>query len=378
MGIGSRILMLTALAVAAVKAAAAPPAPCPTDLAAQLSLPCEATESALGKNICFYRDLSYSTRGDAPDEGDGYTGSGYGRHRSGTFFDLRFDKELFASAEARAEMPTFVYLHGGSWSQPFDKDVSSHELLRRIAATGYFTISMDYLLQNDIFAHPDTSPREGATFAGMLADIDDMVTYLKAELPRLGLPADRIVIGGESAGGHLAMCYAWDQDGAGIPDVALRHDLRVRCVVSIVGPSDLTKGRLFRVVFSPAAWFIPSLRRMKRLLSWLVGEDLARMGRRKAAAAIRKWMPVHLVNSESCPAILAYACTDRKLRRNSSVGIIPVADFTDLVDRLVSAGVPHEARLFMQTNHGEIAGHFEEGGSGTWIVEALARFKERD
>ena len=37
-----------------------------------------------------------------------------------------------------------------------------------------------------------------------------------------------------------------------------------------------------------------------------------------------------------------------------------------------------EARLFMQTNHGEIAGHFEEGGSGTWIVEALARFKERD
>ena len=374
MGNISRILMFTALAVAAVNSAAATPAPSPTDLAALLSSPCGETESSLGKDIRLCRDLAYSTRGDAPDEGAGYTGGGYGRHRSGTLFDLRFDKALFASEAARAEMPTFVFLHGGSWSQSYDKDVSSHELLRRIAATGYYTISMSYQLQNDIFSNPDTPPREGATFADMLADIDDMITYLKAELPRLGLPADKIVIGGESAGGHLAMCYAWDQDGSGIPDVALRHDLRVRCVVSIVGPSDLTKGRLFSVVFSPAAWFMPPLRRMRTLLSWLVGEDLSRMGRRKATAAVLKWMPVQLVNSKSCPAILAYACTDSEPRNNSSDGIIPVSDFNDLVDRLTKAGVPHEAQLFTQTGHGDISAHFEEGRSGAWIVEKLATF----
>lgn len=377
MGTNSRILLTTALAVAAVKSAAMPTAPRPTDLTSLLSLPCE-TESALGKTIRLCRDLAYSTRGDAPDEGAGYTGGGYGRHRSGTFFDARFDEALFASEIARAEMPTFVYLHGGSWSQPFDKDVSSHELLRRIAATGYFTLSMDYQLQNDIFAHPDVPPREGATFAEMLADIDDMITYLKAELPKLGLPSDRIVLGGESAGGHLAMCYAWDQDGAGIPDVVLRHDLRVQCVVSIVGPADLTKGRLFSVVFSPAAWFMPPLRRMRTLLSWLVGEDLTHMGRRKATATVRKWMPAQLVNAASCPAILAYACTDPTPRRRSSDGIIPVSDFTGLVDCLRRAGVPHEARLFIKTGHGEIAYRFDEGSSGAWIVETLAKYKERN
>lgn len=88
-------------------------------------------------------------------------------------------------------------------------------------------------------------------------------------------------------------------------------------------------------------------------------------------------MPLQLVNAKSCPAILAYACMDTKPRRNSSDGIIPVADFNDLVDRLSKAGVPHEARLFTQTGHGDIAAHFEEGRSGAWIVEMLATIKER-
>lgn len=358
-------------------AAAEPQAPVPTDLSAILSLPCE-TESALGKTVRLFRDLAYSTRGDAPDEGAGYTGKGYGRHRSGTFFDARFDEALFASETARAEMPTFVYLHGGSWSQPFDKDVSSHELLRRVAASGYFTLSMDYQLQNDVFAHPDAAPRKSATFADMLADIDDMLTYLRSELPKLGLPADRIVLGGESAGGHLAMCYAWDQDGDGIPGLSLRHDLRVKCVVSIVGPGDLTTSRAFSAMLSPIAWFVPPLRRIRTLLGSLVGEDLRRLSRKKATAAVRKWMPAQLVNPASCPAILAYACTDAEPRKRSSDGIIPVADYMNLAARLEQAGVPHEARLFTRTGHGDISARFGEGQSGAWLVETLAKFKVRD
>ena len=350
-----------------------------TDLS-KLATLSHGTEYALDTKLRVYRDLAYSTRDDMPNEGAGYVRHGreYGKHRSGTYFDVYVANAPFSSDAERAKMPVFLFLHGGSWSQSYDKDVSCHELLRRIAAKGYFVISMNYQLQNDSIEARATEPRPNATFGDMLADVDTMLAYLKTALPAAGLPTDRIVLGGESAGGHLAMCYAWDQDAPGLSEVKLSHPLRISCVTSVVGPSDLADGEMVAFIFSPFALQIPPMRGMRMLMGWLTGTDMINMNQAQASVIIRKWAPVTLVKKESCPAILAYGCQDQVPHARSSDSMVPVSNFIGLTNKLTQAGVSYDGKLFTGINHGEVAGNFNPNGSGVWVVDKLAAFKAKN
>ena len=358
----------------------------PTDPATFGSLSYD-TESVGGATVRVYHDLAYGTRGDAEGEGAEYTAHswGYHNHRSGNYFDVYADDVILSSASARAKMPVFVFLHGGSWSQCYDKDGSSRDLLKRVAAAGYFVVTMDYQLQNDITEQGETTPRENATFADMLADVDTMMTYLKTALPAIGLPINKIVIGGESAGAHLAMCYAWDQSGTGLSGVSLRHDLNVACVMSAVGPANLADDAMLGPIL--AALSIPDTavqtyaQGFLTLMGWLTGEDISAMVAGNdlagAAAALVAWSPLGLVDGESCHAILAYGCTNATVSAYASDGIVPVSNFSSLTNALTVAAVSHDARLFMLPdgmNHGNISWNYEP--SVAWIVEKLVAFKE--
>ena len=379
----SLLLAGTCAAIAAMcgHAADAPSALTVTDLAKLSEYPFRV-DTALGTQVRVYRDLAYSTRDDLPTEGKGYVSTAQwgGRHRSGTYFDVYVADAPFASAEMRAKMPVFVYMHGGTWSQSFDKDGYCVELLRRIAAKGYFVITMDYQLQNDAVLGGARTKREHATFADMLADVDTMVTYLKTALPAAGLPTDKVVIGGDSAGGHLAMCYAWDQDAPGLLDVKLRHDLRISCVMSSVGPTDLAQGTLATVLLSRFGGLIPipQAQSMRRLVCWLTGMDLAHMNSATAKVILRKWAPISLVKPSSCPAILAYACTDATASATSTDLIVPVANFVSITNKLTACGVSYDARLFMKTKHWEVGLNCAKGQGVEWIVDRLSAFKAKN
>ena len=379
----SLLLAGTCAAIAAMcgHAADAPSALTVTDLAKLSEYPFRV-DTALGTQVRVYRDLAYSTRDDLPTEGKGYVSTAQwgGRHRSGTYFDVYVADAPFASAEMRAKMPVFVYMHGGTWSQSFDKDGYCVELLRRIAAKGYFVITMDYQLQNDAVLGGARTKREHATFADMLADVDTMVTYLKTALPAAGLPTDKVVIGGDSAGGHLAMCYAWDQDAPGLLDVKLRHDLRISCVMSSVGPTDLAQGTLATVLLSRFGGLIPipQAQSMRRLVCWLTGMDLAHMNSATAKVILRKWAPISLVKPSSCPAILAYACTDATASATSTDLIVPVANFVSITNKLTACGVSYDARLLMKTKHWEVGLNCAKGQGVEWIVDRLSAFKAKN
>ena len=339
-------------------------------------------DTVLGTQVHVYRDLAYSTRDDLPTEGKGYVSKARwgGRHRSGTYFDVYVADAPFASAEKRAKMPVFVYMHGGTWSQSFDKDGYCIELLRRIAVKGYFVITMNYQLQNDAVLGGAKTKRTNATFADMLADVDTMVTYLKTALPAAGLPTDKIVIGGDSAGGHLAMCYAWDQDAPGLPDVKLRHDLRISCVMSSVGPTDLAQGTLATVLLSRFGGMIPipQAQSMRRLVCWLTDTDMARMDSATAKAILRKWEPITLVKPSSCPAILAYACTDATASVGSTDLIVPVSNFVSITNKLSACGVSYDARLFLKTKHWEVGLNCAKGQGVEWITDRLSASKAKN
>ena len=115
----------------------------------------------------------------------------YARHRGRP---LRLD--LYRGEERwPGPRPVFVYVHGGAWvigNRRQQGRLTVHEL----AAGGWLCASIDYRL----------SPR--ATFPDHLDDVQAALRWLRAHVAQHGGDPSFIVIGGGSAGAHLASLAA--------------------------------------------------------------------------------------------------------------------------------------------------------------------------
>ena len=120
--------------------------------------------------------------------------------------------DLYPTTNRRG--PLVLVVHGGSWraGDRLQLPALNHVLARH----GYAVASIDYRLAP---AHP---------YPAAVDDIRTAIEYLKRNAPALGITADRIVLLGRSAGGHLALLAAH-----GFQDPALRG------VISYYGPTDL-------------------------------------------------------------------------------------------------------------------------------------------
>jgi len=90
------------------------------------------------------------------------------------------------------ELPGLVYLHGGGWLL-FSIDTHDRVMREYAARAGCCVIGVDYAL----------SPEN--KFPVALEQVVDVVTWLAKEGGRLGIDANRLAIGGDSAGGNLSV-----------------------------------------------------------------------------------------------------------------------------------------------------------------------------
>jgi acetyl esterase len=90
--------------------------------------------------------------------------------------------------------PVLLYLHGGGWVAGSPK--SHRRLVQRFAEAGYLTISVDYRLAPE---HPFPAGYDDCVFAAKWA---------RENAARWNGAADRIAIGGDSAGANLAAAVA--------------------------------------------------------------------------------------------------------------------------------------------------------------------------
>lgn len=130
-------------------------------------------------------------------------------------------------AKQDAEQPLIVWVHGGAWRAGSKNDMP----LGRLVAAGYPVASVDYRLSTQ------------AQFPAQVHDIKAAIRFLRAKQRELGINANRIVISGGSAGGHLAALVGVSNGHQELEGKVGEHlDQRsdVQAIVSFYGMSNFT------------------------------------------------------------------------------------------------------------------------------------------
>ncbi|MFC3747752.1 alpha/beta hydrolase fold domain-containing protein [Paenibacillus sp. GCM10012306] len=95
--------------------------------------------------------------------------------------------------------PVFVFIHGGGYSGGGKEDAA--DFATAMAKRGYVVLSVDYRLKKDPFIN------FSRTLTDACEDIRDVIHWINDNVVTYGLDADHIVIGGDSAGGHLSINF---------------------------------------------------------------------------------------------------------------------------------------------------------------------------
>ncbi|MFM9947114.1 MAG: alpha/beta hydrolase [Saprospiraceae bacterium] len=90
----------------------------------------------------------------------------------------------------------FIYLHGSAWAL-LDKDVGTRPFFSHLAAQGHVIMDVAYRLAHE------------TDMMGMVNDVKRAIVWIKENARTYGVNPHTIVVGGGSAGGHLALLAAY-------------------------------------------------------------------------------------------------------------------------------------------------------------------------
>ena len=128
--------------------------------------------------------------------------------------------DIYVPADnSRENYGLVVYLHAGGFTTGDKSD--DKEILQWICSKGYVAVGINYTLRDD--ANPEVSVYSQSV------EIRDSIPYVVAEAEKLGYKIDKMAISGGSAGGTLALLYAY-RDAAQSP-------VPVTMVFEAVGPA---------------------------------------------------------------------------------------------------------------------------------------------
>ncbi len=113
--------------------------------------------------------------------------------------------------------PTLICLHGGAWRSGRAEDKA--DFSQYMTAQGYNVISLNYRL----------APKH--LFPAQYEDVKSALAWIKENAELLNIDPDRVAMIGWSAGAHLALLAAYQQ-----------QVIPIRAVVNFYSPVNLTKG----------------------------------------------------------------------------------------------------------------------------------------
>ncbi len=203
--------------------------------------------------------------------------------------------------------PTILFVHGGGWTEG-SRDVYE-ALAAQLASDGWVAATTGYRLA------------PGTPHPGPADDVRAALAHLVSGMPDLPVDRGRVVVAGDSAGGHLTGLVALGDAG---PDVA--------AWVSWSGVYDLP-AVAEEVEGTPAQWLIGRI-------GAYAGCDDPTAGDCRAAADDAS--PIGLVSPDDPPTLLLH----------SRLELVPLQDARAMRDALAAAGVPVHLEVFDGARHG--------------------------
>lgn len=137
----------------------------------------------------------------------------------------------------KQKCPVIVWIHGGGWTSGSPEGYIPH--LRYSVAHGAVGVAIEYRL----VAAPGklSAVTNDNKLTDCLSDCADAIKYLRKHADELGIDPDKIIVIGDSAGGHLALCL-------GI--LNLPKSAKANVVINCNGISDMTGEKWIKYVKS--------------------------------------------------------------------------------------------------------------------------------
>ena len=213
-----------------------------------------------------------------------------------------------------------VYLHAGGFTAGDKSDDA--DMLKWLCSKGYVAAGINYTLRTD---------ENTASVYSQSVEIKESIPYIVAEADKLGYHIDCMAISGGSAGGCLALIYAYrDADAAPVP---------VKLVFEAVGPAS----------FHVEDWGVFGLDQSDEaaaaMFSVMSGTEITpeKIASGEYLEAVKPISADRWVNKNTVPSVLCYGAHDK---------IQPFAASETLVAALEENGVDYQYFVAEHSGHG--------------------------
>ena len=271
--------------------------------------------------------------------------------------DIHYPESVLAGTGTTAK--AVITIHGGSWSGG-EREYYSH-MTPYITGQGLIHVNMDYrLIKNlsDTGNNGDDSEdaeNNDAPYVQMLDDIQMAIKFLKTNATAYRIDTSAIGLMGYSAGGHLAMLYAFSRDkGEGS-----EKTIPVKLVISEAGPTD------FDMLFKDEYSDIDKVEQLRYNVFGILAKSENITADDMAEISPLKQAENNTISNELKTALF-YGCGvafDIKTPELEGDGIVPYSNATDLENALNGENNGSCQLVELHgTKHGDFCPSLDESG----------------
>ncbi len=244
--------------------------------------------------------------------------------------------DIWRPADGSVSGLAYIFLHGSAWAIG-DKDMFTRSFFSHLAAQGHTVMDVAYRLipEADIY--------------GIVGDAKRAVAWMKANADRYGVNPEKIVLGGGSAGAHIALLAGYTPEHPVLTPEELKGvDLSVCGLLTFYAPTDLVAGYDIYDVKNLSAKLPPvpigTKIERKDQFSYAGRLDIL-LGGHPEDVPDRYQLanPITHIHPGSPPTLLIQGDKDI---------LVPIEDTRALYAKLVESGVPAINVVFPWTQHG--------------------------
>lgn len=219
--------------------------------------------------------------------------------------------DLYLPANRNINTKTVILVHGGFWAQGDKKELTAYAKL--LQSQGFAVANINYRLTGTAEnIHP-----------AQVTDIKKAVDFISTTASEWQIASDKIGLVGASAGAHISLLYTY----------AYNTNDKVKTVVSIAGPTDLTDSRNINAV-------------QRQAVALLIGSTIE-----ANPAAYNQASPITHIKASTKPTLMIHGKKDKLVPYQQAVDCKNKLDQFNVTNKLISyEDLGHDNIINQQNN----------------------------